>query len=372
MAFSRIAFFLFVSLLLTACSGSRERKAPVTPSAVLNNLVRSASYQYITLDDSDTRDIKIMNKDLIYSVFGKKLKKEPILGRMNSVTFNDHRFYVYDISARAICTIDQKGTVKGPLTRQGSGPGEHNSFGHLYSNSHYIYNTDLNNGRINRYDRDMRSVKPLQEFTSSSQKIAVNDRVMLTANRNSSGFSPPNPEEGLITISRIDNLQDTLSTILPRIIPAGYQPQVYNNPMFSVNSKGEIAASYRPLPWLFIFDADYNLQKTLIFTYSVFREEMDIPEMEIFKPKGNRGYGGSVPFGQFKLLDNGDIFISIQKELIHLSRSADGEYRADKYRLLYPARDDTLWISDIYPAASEQKYYAANWNYLFEITLPSQ
>jgi len=97
---------------------------------------------------------------------------------------------------------------------------------------------------------------------------------------------------------------------------------------------------------------------------------MDTPDMKLFKPKGNKGFGGDTPFSQFKLMDDGDIFVSIEDELIHLSESAGGRYSADIYSLQYPARDDTLWVSNIFPAETEGEFYAANWEYLVKFKLP--
>lgn len=368
----RIWFSIAMTVMLIGCSESTKLDAPETSSDSLNELVRSAPYQYVNLDDPEVREISLLKDDIIYSIYEEEAESEPLLGRMIGITFLKDQFYVYDASAKAIFTVGLNGDVNGPFTREGRGPGEHNTIGYLHANTSYIYNADINNARINRYDKDLEPVEPMQEFTSTSEHIALNDSILLMENRYSSGFSPVSPDEGLITITPVGNFQDTLATILPRIIPVGYQPQVYNNPQFSVNNSGEIAASYHPLPWMFLFDADYNHQKTLILEYSVFEEEMDIPEMKIFKPKGNRGYGGSMPFRRVKLLNNGDLFLSISNELIHLSQSENGEYSAAKYRMLHSSAEDTLWISHIFSAGTKNEFYAGNWEYLFEVDLSDE
>src|SRR5690625_141410 len=73
----------------------------------------------------------------------------------------------------------------------------------------------------------MEPVKALEPY-SSWGGITVNDEIILHLNNRSSGFAPSYREEGLVVVSSVDNLSDTLATLMPRIIPAGYQPQVYN------------------------------------------------------------------------------------------------------------------------------------------------
>jgi hypothetical protein len=112
---------------------------------------------------------------------------------------------------------------------------------------------------------------------------------------------------------------------MPRLVPRGYQPNVYNSARYSANSKGHIVATYNPLPWLFIFNEDFQHTNTMILNYSAF-DTLKTAEMDLFKPQGNKGYGGQTPINNLKLMENGDLYLTLRKELLHLSKNEDQEY----------------------------------------------
>ena len=358
-------------LISIHCSEINERDPPETVSEVLNELVLSSPFQYINLDEIETQDFDLSDEDIIYSMNKEVLNGEIFLGFIRGFTRYNGHLFVYDSRANGIFRIDSDGNLIGPLTREGKGPGEHLSVQTLTSNSKYLYAIDANNARINRYTHEMVAVDPLMEFSAHSAMISVslNDERIMTENGKSVGFAPGNPEEGLVTISSISNLTDTLATILPRIIPPGYQPNVYNTPKFSINGRNKMAASYSPLPWLFLFDEHFHHTRTLILEYSVF-DDMDLPELEFFRPLGNEGFGGSIPVNHFRLLDDGELFIIIRNELIRLSPSETGKYQlTGKYKFNYP-REESMWTMDIISSDNKHDFYGVNWEYLFRFSLP--
>lgn len=365
----QIVLIIILISINTGCSETPDREPPKTVSEVLNEFVRTAPFQYINLDSTNVFEIEIIEDDIIFDVTGEGKHGEPLLGQITDFTYVKNVFYVYDMNYGAIFMIDKETGVKGPLTKSGRGPGEHLGVDKLLSNNHYIYASDRNNGRINKYSHDMITDGVLDGF--HSMFVDLSDEIILTENPNSVGFIPQNPEQGIINISLIDNLSDTLATILPRIIPSGHQPDVYNNPGFSINSQNAVAAIYRPLPWIFLFDNEYNFKQTLILEYSAFNE-MDIPSLDFFKPRGNEGFGGTMPISQLRYTDNGDLFISIRRELIHLSPNIDGGYLAvGRYRFHILHEKEPLWISNIFSTDNEGEFYAGNWNYLFRFVLPN-
>ena len=338
----------------------------------MNEFVKSSSIQYMYLDNSPVKHIVLDSINIIINTYSEELDSKPKLSRIRDYTYFKERFYVYDNIRSSIFMVFKNGDIEGPFTSQGRGPGEHDVTTTISSNSKYIYLPDWNNARINIYNHDMILVKEISNFKGvyKTKYIDVNDRIMLFSNPKKAGFVSQAPLEGLISISDISNPADTIATILPQIIPDGYQPQIYNRPNFSLNRKNEIAASYAPLPWIFLFDDKFNLKLTLILNYSVL-DEMDIPDMDIFKPAGNEGFGGVMPLRKFKLMDNGDIFISIGSELIHLSYDSSGSYRPHaRYRFYTLNEDEPLWISNLFSTGTEGVYYAGNWDYLFQINLP--
>lgn len=367
--FSLITCLVF---LLITCKSESTSDLPVTVSAALNTYVASAPFQRIIIDDIPPQKIQLKEEDFIYNTYINKPDNEPIISQITNFTYLNDRFYVYDRRSEAIFVIKLNGYVSGPYTQAGDGPGEHRFAGAIRSNSEFIYLMDINSSRINRYSPEMEIKDPLTELRVSlgANIIDLNEEKILYSNQKSSGFVPENEEEGLIVISQTNNLTDTIRTMLPRIVPPGYQPNVYNTPIFSINQQSNIAAGYQPLPWVFIHNENFELERTLIFEYSVF-EGMDIPELEFFRPIGNEGYGGAMPFSQIKLMDNGDLFLSIKKELIHLRQDKNGAYRLiGKYHFISELEDSAIWIADIYLGGVEGEFYAGNWNYLFKFYLP--
>ncbi|MEX2363103.1 MAG: hypothetical protein WD597_05745, partial [Balneolaceae bacterium] len=273
-----IPLLLFI-LTFTFLANCTERKSnlspPETPSQVLNDFVRSAPFQYINLDEVKSELIEVGEEDIIYSIHNSKAD-EPLLGFIASMIKVEDRFYIN--SEKSIFEVNSEGKIKGPLTRLGKGPGEQNTRGMLLTNSEFIYVSDANNGRINRYTHNMEIADALFGFMSSME-VDLNNEQLLVYNRHSNGFAPAKPEQGLIVASTLNNLEDTLGTFMPRIIPVGYQPGVYNRTKFSINGNSQIAASYIPLPWFFLFDENQNHVQTLIMEYSIF-QTMNIPSME--------------------------------------------------------------------------------------------
>ncbi|HBQ61636.1 MAG TPA: hypothetical protein DD671_19015, partial [Balneolaceae bacterium] len=153
--------------------------------------------------------------------------------------------------------------------------------------------------------------------------------------------------------------------------PPGYQPAVFNQVSFTLNQNNQIAAAYRPLPWIFIFDENQSLVKVIVLEYSVFNE-MDLPELELFLPKGNKGYGGAIPINDFELLNNGDILISIRDVLFYLKKNRDNNYSFQgKYVFNVSESDTSIRILNL-EESQNGSIVGSNWDYLFEFKLPDK
>lgn len=351
-------------LISISCSKSAERDSPETASDALNEFVASAPFQYINLDELDTQNIQLKKSAVIYSITDDG---EPHVGHLSMFTQITDRFYIYDGIGNSIFEINMDGTVNGPLTREGAGPGEHGIIWNLKSNSRYLYAVDASNARANLYSTEMDFVGEKSDLFF----LDLNDELILTENHFSKGIAPINPHQGRLVIRSMNNLADTLTTIMPRIIPAGFEPQMYNTPRVSLNRENIIVANYYFLPWLFLFDEQHIHTRTLIIEYSVF-DEMDIPPMDFFKKLTNEGFGGIRPITEFKLMDNGDIYFSVRSELFHLSQSQEGNYHVvGKYQFFHPKEEGPLWISDVFQADSKNEIIIGSWEYLFRVRLPN-
>lgn len=360
-------FFLIIYLFqfsLFGCSRPDKPKPPHTVSDVLNSFIGSAPYQYINLDKVQVQKINLTKDNIIYSLKRKITNGKPFLGSITKVTLVNDHFYIYDAESNAIFEIDMEGNVKGPLTQKGRGPGEQLYDTNLKSNKNYIYANDGLGLRINRYTHEMIPVDPL---INCGALYDVNNDIILTGNRN----SITNPNQGQIVISPLNNLTDTLATIMPRIIPVGQQPQIFNGTRSSISHHNIIAANYYFLPMFFLFDKNYNHTRTVILKYSTFKK-MDIPPMVIKKNSGNGRFGGIPPITEYKLLDNGDILFSIRRELFQLARSQNGTYKVvDKYQFNYALEKKPLWLSDIFPSKNKNEFYVSSLYYLFRVILPT-
>lgn len=388
----RSIFILIISIGI-GCTGADINEPPVTASDTLNQFVRTAPYHYINLNSVNVKEIEVRENHILYNVNDVTSNQNAIIGQLTHVDAFSRHFYVYDMMANGIFQIDTDGRVDGPLTAEGRGPGEHSMVGNLKVNNSFVFATDGNNGRINRYMYDMNPVNPIDNYiiSMSSNQIDLNDYRILTNNRLSVGYQPSAPEQGLIAIHPIENLSDTITTIMPRIIPVGYEPNIYNDTRFSINSTNLIAATYTLLPWIFLFDEENSLTETLILEYSVF-DEMDILPMNISRPQQGGSTGSVMPFTYYKLLNNGDIFITLPTEfeqpsmnisgapvlnnipkdyeLIHLSIGSNGRYDVKgKYRFVNRVGDTPLWVKGLIWSEESNSFYAYNDEILFQFEI---
>ncbi|MEX0856620.1 MAG: 6-bladed beta-propeller [Balneolaceae bacterium] len=353
---SSILFFVW------ACSSENRSgagaKPPITESLTLNNFVQSAPFQVINIDGIDSIKISLKEENIIYSVYQKLDDTDPILGDIWDAIKVNNKIYVYDFSSKAIYSIDTKGEINGPFTREGRGPGEHLGVGVIRANLKNIYATDPNNGRINRYTLDMKVLSsiPLQVLRT----IELNNEILIFENN---GISK---EENLLTITSVENVYDTLATIMPRIVPIGYEPSLYNNLLFSVNSSGVVIASYSAFPWIFIFDDDYQHVQTLLFEYSSF-DSLNVPEFKLEKKPSSKRYNLQRPFVYHRLMDNGDIYIGIEEELIYLTPDGEGKYKTRK--ILVEQFENANNASIMVIGTSKDTVYAKNAKYLYDFTI---
>lgn len=360
---------ILILLLLLSCD-NQTPTLPETSSDVLNTFVQTAPHQIIDVDNTRAEEIFIDEHSILFDL---NKQDSLLIGHIQSVTMREETIYMYDLGSKAVYLLDESGGLHGPKTREGRGPGEHNVISNLASNSSHVYLGDSNNARINRYTPKMNSLESIPEFYPSM--ISVSDEKIIYQNQSSSGFSPSSPNQGRIGISSIHDVRDTLKTIMPRIIPEGFQPQVFNHVYFSMNSLNRIAASYMPIPWIFLYDDNHELEKILVLEYSEF-DKLDIAEMELFRPQSNQGYGGQTPINHYVLMDNGDLFITLRGEVIHLSTGKSGDYNVKKrFKIINGSNhasdmaDSFLWTFNKVFYTDDEYAIAFNPEYIYRIML---
>lgn len=370
---SKFILIIFICLFNVMCTNKSDINTPKTNSNILNEFVQSTSVQSINLDNGQVTKSTVSSNEIIYNTKTKLKNDSLTISQIDDFTYFGNDYHVYDSFQNSIFVIDSSGSFQAVVGREGKGPGEYLYVTSIRSNSNTLFVADVNNARINRYDYKLNRLGALQPFISnpSSSKIDLNNSIFLSGNSESAGFNPNEDKSGLIVINKIENMQDTLGTILPRIIPRGYQPAVFNQVSFSLNQNNQIAATYRPLPWIFIFDEDQSLVKVIVLEYTVFNE-MNLPELELFLPKGNEGYGGTIPINDFELLNNGDILISIREVLFHLKSKRNNGYTLQgKYVFNISESDTSIRILNL-EESHNGSLVGSNWNYLFEFNLPNK
>lgn len=358
------SIFIIVLILLTACADSQGIEHPTTESKVLNEFISQTPVQYIDLDEIQTTHIEVNKSDIIYDL--QSDESEPIISDIRHFVNTDHSYYVYSWAQRVIYQIGKDGTKHGQLTKAGRGPGEHGILSSLTMNSESIFIADEENARINIYDHDFDYQKTVPRILA--RDVAVNENLLLTTQLNYQGLT----DSGLVKIAALDAPQKAVKYIMPKIVPDGYQPFIYNSVDIAVNNHNQIAASYSPLPWIFLFNENQELEHTLLFQDSRFDSLNTVP-LNIRKPNPNNkdGVGGANLLQRFVLMDNGDLFI-LNNVIEHLIKNEDGSYEhAGRYKVIYPGTDRTFWVDQLIPL-KDGKMVASNWYYLFEFELPDK
>lgn len=75
------AILIFL-LLPLHCVNVEEREPPETASDVLNSFVRSATFQYIDLDEPELLEIVLTDDDFIFSIYTETDAEPPLLGNI--------------------------------------------------------------------------------------------------------------------------------------------------------------------------------------------------------------------------------------------------------------------------------------------------
>lgn len=324
----------FLIFFLLSCSNEAEQAItyPQTDSQVLNDFVRTAPLQYINLDEVPVINIRLTSDDMIYESGG--VDDEEILGSLGPTIIEKDRLYAFERAERRIIQMNLDGEVEKTVVRNGRGPGEVQSIMFMAKNDSLIFVADPGNARINIYDTNFISSSHFNIKNPFLFIIEANNNYILYNNLNNIGL----PFTNLITISNIISPSDPVAKVVPKIVPDGFQPNSFNGTNFDINHQNEIAASYTFLPWMFILDSTFSLERTLIFESADFANRKLLPfKIEKENSSNSSALGYDSVIKNFKFLDDGDLYISDPLGIIHLKRKTDRNYEAVKiYKIEYP------------------------------------
>lgn len=353
-----------VALFAYGCQGNTNHDLIDIESEVLKKYVESVEIYEINLDHIETTEIELTDDNVIYTIHQTTVNNgAPLLGHINLAEKFQNTFFVYDIPTTGMYAIDKTGKAEGPIMRTGQGPNEHGSISSLKANTEYLYAIDRGNAKIHRLTHSFNNEEPISNVYFND--IDLNDEYFLRQGSSN--------DDHVLIVSPLHNLQDTTATLLPKLVPMGYQPRVFNMAKFSINNENDILASYLPLPWLFIYNKGFSLEQVVVLNYAAF-DSLDIAEFKLEKPKPGERYGGQNPIHNFKLMDNGDIYVGLRNEIIELKLDRNGKYFLSKKisfkNSFNVASSYWTWVFSEIFAKEEDTLYVRNPQYLFQFVMP--
>jgi len=307
--------FLLLAISLTLISCSHGDNIPEYESKVLNEILDRAPIKRI---DLDTVPVSVITPDS-NNIFGKE---DPsidslLLGVIGNAISIDNKVYILDRSQNSIITTSKDGFIVSKIYNPGRGPGEFGQIEKIFSNKHGIYLYDRKNSKVHLYDKNWNLIKSKTLKNSLGKKTyeASNKYLFLPDEVNS-----PN----IVQIVSPTPPFKRYYSLLPRLIPFGMQPFAYNNVRIKGNNN-IIVAAYIGLPFIFIFNNEFNHLKTLYFTSKKISSIQSPP----LTPKPEMpGSGVGVPtiFMGFEVLENNDLIISLGKEIYYLNANSNLDY----------------------------------------------
>lgn len=357
--------FYFIALVFyliscSSCSLDKSENDFEVPFKQLDSFVNDVYTLKVNIDEIPITEIGIDDKNIIYYL------DEDIdsLSYLSSITKTKNGFVFYDTGLKKLYNLSGDGTKINSFANEGRGPGEINGVRHIDENSKHIYISDSGNRRINIYDQQFNFLRSESEIFST--QFYVNDKFLVSENSTHSGV------ENLISVKPIDDFNVTKTTLVPRLVPLGYQPTALNGTHFSINDDNKLVVAYSAIPWMFIFDEQFVLKQTLVFSKSSF-DTLDTWQLEIEKAEIGKSYFGRNPITNISILNIEDVIVGVRNELIILSKNESDMYEPVK-RLVFKLQSQSIdqkhfGIYNEVIGSDGEKIFVHNYNYLFWINL---
>lgn len=355
----------FLIFFLMSCSSEVEQTIsyPQTESQVLNDFVRSAPVQYINLDEVSVINIKLTSENMIYESGGVNI--EEYIGKLGPTLIEKDKLYAFERSDKKIIRMNLDGKVEKTVARNGRGPGEVLNAFDMDKSDTIIFVSDVSNSKIHMYDLEFKHIKSIDGVRA--MRVTVNNTFMGHTETFLRGIPT---SSGLVNIVKIDSPKDTVAKVMPKIIPDGFQPGVFNGTNFDINGQNEIVASYSRLPWMSIFDSTFVLERTLIFESVDFENRKLLPlKIHAEGTSGFSAIGYDTIFTNFKYSGEGDLYISDPLGIIHLKRRPDRSFEAVKiYKIEYPESHERFLIGN-FEIFEDGILMGSSWYHWFRVNL---
>ncbi|TVQ15886.1 MAG: hypothetical protein EA364_01070 [Balneolaceae bacterium] len=368
---------IFAGLIfLAGCESEAVRKPPVTESENLNNLLAHAPISWINLNGVKV-DTIFVPAEHIYEeslfVDNSLYVSQPTQLK----TFSNHLittdFVPGFVGSGNLVATGRNGIPVRTIGRSGQGPGEYVRPIAVMSNGTHLYIYDDGLKRVNVFDAEFSLVDTF-EFTDAvnyKNRMKMNESYMAYQNRTATGLIAIDPDGYLLSVRPLADIDSVIFRAMPRIVPTGMQPGVYNNILISMNSHSEMLTGYLGLPYLFLY-RDFQHTNTIVLE-SVQIDTTNNPSLRPTPPVGSSGVGISGILSHILLHDNSDILISSFRQLHHLKSNPNGGF--GHYRTYCLIREDTgeqittIREIDFFPD-DPNRIYALGWGFLYEFRLP--
>jgi len=357
--------FLFLIFALSCSSEDPPPPPPETESENLNEMLQFAPISWINLNESEIDTLLIPDSKIHVNRYSDDLTVES--GRPTQVkVFGDYLVTLEYLSPYVI-VLDKEGKpkkkIEGDFQRPASIMSDNNAL--------YIYDDDLKEIHEYNSEFEFQSSFPFEHPYYTQGSVLMNKSHFAYQNEEASGFRVSDTERKLLTVASKEIPDSTLFEALPRIVPAGKHPGGFNNLLFSMNSKNEIAAAYPALPFLFIY-RDFEHNHNIILQSDQFKT-IENPSLNPFEPEFGEAVRVNSLMNYIYLREDGDILLFSFQLLHHLKNSSDDGYSHHRSYALF--RGDTGEQIESVSSMDEipdepNRIFTTGMRTLFELNLP--
>ena len=342
---------------------------PVTGSDALNSLLREAPIDRVdlTLGTFEQLDIPL-DKVMALRIESNEML-EPF-SSTQSISFGDN-LVVMEFLTDNVAAYGNDGTFKKRLS------GDFMSqAASISANNDSLYIYDYGNKVIHTYDRDLNYSRSFPFFMPyyTQGSLIVNDTHIAFQREEASGFRVGDSGvDQLLSVADIEKPNAPIVDLVPRIVPSGKHPGGYNNLIFSMNSRSDIAVAYPALPYMFVY-RNFEPYRILKFESPAF-ETVDNPDLKPFEPVMGEAVRIDNLLGDVHLMENGDILLFSSGVLHYIQLQRNGGYQLERsFELVRGDSGEAISsVSSIDVADSDSDtvtIYLVSAGLMFEVELP--
>lgn len=340
---------------------------PVTGSDSLNTLLREAPIDRVDLTLGSFDKIEIP----LDKVMALRIESSEILEPFSStqaISFGN-KLVVMEFLTDNVAAYHQDGSfekrLSGDFLSQAAS---------ISANKDSLYVYDYGNKVMHTFDSELNYSRSfpfyMPYYTQGS--VIVNDTHIAFQREEASGFRVGDSGvEKLLSVAGIDEPNAPVANLFPRIVPSGKHPGGYNNLIFSMNSRSDIAVAYPALPYMFVY-RNFEPYRILKLESPAF-ETVDNPDLTPFEPVMGEAVRIDNLLGDVLLMNNGDILLFSSGVLHYIQLQQNGGYLLDQsFELVRGDNGEAInSVSSIEVAEHNPvTIYVVSAGLMFEVKLP--